>query len=585
MVSPRKALIGHLINAGLLMVIIILGANLARRLSGNRAAFVAAILIAIFAQWPVLIAWASGAQDLLAIVFVLAALHLTLSGKNGFSLLAFSCALLSKETAVASAPAVIAASWIRSGSWRKTYGSGLKVFAVVTLWAILHPGVRSLMASGGISTPGSYIGLDHPRPWLSFLRYVGTTFNIPSARHTTSWPTELTWGVSAAAALLVLALWFLRTTWIPSSDSEPPGLRRRRNAIAFGLLLSGTPMLMTAIIVHNWVPYYACFSRSGGCVVAAEYLVAQSNTRTALILCAYFLLGVWSRGSEFDSGTTSERALRRIGTALKTVEGNFKQVASTLPPGSIVYVSTLVTAKTSVYVHIHSYQVLRVWYGDPTIHTLRPELKILSSSPEVLFCIERSLNVFRVDPRTLTVRSARGPFEYSSYRSVMTSYALGLANVGEVERSTSVLLGLSPPGSWEHVTDARIAAMLLLAQGDLKASADLVRDLPMIPTDNALQIVGMLLTIPQRGYTMEVPALLAFGFSPNDPKVIRILLRGLLSLGYFDVSERLANRLLVLVPQDAEAREALKRIRGEHRINGTQMVPQIDRGPFQAEDK
>jgi hypothetical protein len=126
--------------------------------------------------------------------------------------------------------------------------------------------------------------------------------------------------------------------------------------------------------------------------------------------------------------------------------------------------------------------------------------------------------------------------------------------------------------------------MLLLAKGQLKESADLVRNLPMIPTQDALEIVGMMLTIPYRDKAMEVPALLAFGFSPNDPKVIRILLRGLIGLGYLEVSERLANRLLALVPEDVEARDALEKIK-TNRAPGNRMIPEIEGLPFPVDSK
>jgi hypothetical protein len=157
----------------------------------------------------------------------------------------------------------------------------------------------------------------------------------------------------------------------------------------------------------------------------------------------------------------------------------------------------------------------------------------------------------------------------------MTSYAIGLAGVAELQHATEILLGLSPPNTWEHVTDVRVAAMLLLSRGEIQGAAALVRDAPMIPTRDALAIVAMLLTAPERGTAMEEPALLAFGFSPKDPKAIRPVLRWLLSLGYVKVSERLATRLLALIPGDAEALGALEKIRLVRKSNESAIVPPI----------
>jgi hypothetical protein len=102
--------------------------------------------------------------------------------------------------------------------------------------------------------------------------------------------------------------------------------------------------------------------------------------------------------------------------------------------------------------------------------------------------------------------------------------------------------------------------MLRISRGENVAAADLLRGLPDLDPDDAFHKVAMYLTIPTRGTPLEVPALQAFGISPDDPTVIRALLEALLPLGYSDVSRRLAERLLTMRPGDSEATAAIAHI-------------------------
>jgi len=575
LVSPGTALGGHTLNALLLGAIVLLGASLASRLSGKRAGAIAGVITAVFGSWPLLVGWVSGAQDLLAIAFVLVALNLELSGRSGASLAAFCCAVLSKETAVAAAPALVATHWLRSRSLSSTQGAALRVLAIVTVWGIVNPGVRALVTRGGVRVPGTYIGLDHPKQWVAFLRYVTTLFGVPPLGYKTSWPSELTPTMLVSAVPLLMVLWFLRRDIPFESALRAIRAPAKRDILGFGLLLCIPPILATSVIVQNWAPYYACFSIIGFALIAGSYLSVQPFSRVAGVVLISFILGIWSRGVVFESGVPSERDLRPAANALSRLEKNFKRVAPTLPQSCIVYVSVMATNKQSVYTHMHTNQVLRFWYRDPSIQVLRPELCVRAALPEALFCVEPSLDVFQVDLQNLRVRSATGPVDRSRYRSVMTSYAIGLAGVDELQHATEILLGLSPPNTWEHVTDVRVAAMLLLSRGEIEGAAALIHDAPMIPTRNALEIVAMLLTAPERGTAMEEPALLAFGFSPKDPKAIRPVLRWLLDMGYLDVSERLANRLQALVPGDPQALAALGRIRRIRKSKDSTIVPPI----------
>jgi hypothetical protein len=88
-----------------------------------------------------------------------------------------------------------------------------------------------------------------------------------------------------------------------------------------------------------------------------------------------------------------------------------------------------------------------------------------------------------------------------------------------------------------------------------------MRGLPNLLPNTAFQNVAVLLTVPTRGTPLEEHAIRAFDLPLDDPSLIRALLQQLMDWGYYDVSKRLAARLLVLKPGDPEAMSALERIR------------------------
>jgi hypothetical protein len=99
---------------------------------------------------------------------------------------------------------------------------------------------------------------------------------------------------------------------------------------------------------------------------------------------------------------------------------------------------------------------------------------------------------------------------------------------------------------------------------------------PEIPREAVLPIVGMLLAVPTRAVHLEQSVLWAFGLSWKDPEVVRSLTRALISLGYDDVSGRLARQLLTLEPGDPEASEVLEHIRRSSATKD-QIIPPVRR--------
>jgi hypothetical protein len=554
--SPERGLLGHLLNAVLLSTAIVLTFKLATRVAGQRTGVIAGLLVALFGQWPVLVGWVSGAQDLLAIVFTLAAVLLALNGRVKISFVCMGAALLSKETSVAAIPALVATQMFRPRRERRVVEMSVVLALMVGVWAVVHPGVRVLL-EGGANPSGDYIGLHNPERWRSLARSVIALANLPQRAAT--WPSSLNWVVVLSVFPLIGVLMVLdRTPHLP--DERVGGTTSFRKIVWFGTLLSVPPLILTCVLVRAWSPYYVCFAEAGVATMAAFWLSTQNRRVVLGVVAAYLMLGVWSRGVE-PKLETNERALAPAARALPEVEGNFKRLEQALPARSMVYVTTMARGMQSVYRHLHRFQALRVWYNEPEIQTLRPELYVLGGGPEFLFVVAPDLNVAEINPSTLEVRSARGQVEQAYVRSALRSYAIGLSGVGETPKAVELLLSLDRQNDHMAIVNRRIAAMLLLSRGDVPAAAGLLQGVPDLPVVDAIQNVGVLLTVPTRGVALEEHAMKAFGLSPDDPIVLRALLGGLMTLGNYEPAERIAMRLLAVKPGEIQALEALKRIR------------------------
>src|SRR5690349_2071403 len=70
------ALVGHLVNLGLLLACVLLLSSLASKVAGRRAGLYAGFAFAGLAAMPELAAWITTSQDIFAILFLLIAFHL-----------------------------------------------------------------------------------------------------------------------------------------------------------------------------------------------------------------------------------------------------------------------------------------------------------------------------------------------------------------------------------------------------------------------------------------------------------------------------------------------------------------------------
>src|SRR5437867_1544071 len=146
-------LLGHLFNLGFLIGVVYLLGSLTARIAGRKAGLLAALIFTGFGAAPALVGWICLDQDLLAILFVLTALHLRLAGRNGAALAATAAALLSKETTLPAIPPLVLFDWIAGRKPYGMWGSAAGFELLGATWATIPPAIRTLGARGLRSGP------------------------------------------------------------------------------------------------------------------------------------------------------------------------------------------------------------------------------------------------------------------------------------------------------------------------------------------------------------------------------------------------------------------------------------------------
>ncbi|MGE5178535.1 MAG: hypothetical protein ACM3PF_05505 [Bacteroidota bacterium] len=555
------ALFAHLMNLAYLVVAVVCLTLLASRLRSRRFGLLAGMLFAGMMAVPTLVGWASCSQDLLAIDFVLLALLARSSGRGGLALTAFVAALLSKETALATAPALVLWDWV-CPKRQAGLGRGASLMrpaalygAVIVVWAAIHPAVRVLLAKGLAPGATGYVGLTSPGTWLLFAaRYVTVLTNLRLGRFDPTWPGAIT---IYLAVVVIGATWglsrILATAPLKDSPAEVPAARgtSRRGVAMLGIALAVPPFVMTSTIINSWAPYYAAFPMVGLSLAGALALERIRFEVAVAIVGAYLALGTWARGSDLDSWHMNERALRPSSDAMDKVEAGFLKLAPTLPKGTEILLSIQMHGRSRIYAQMYFCQPPRLWYRDPTIHVVKPLWARMSERPTVLTVITSDNDVIFVNPGRLDALSASGaPPQYAACEKALRAAAIGLAGSGATDQGLHLMLRIPNPTEGFANEHRRMAAMLLYAAGRDRSADSLVAASAPISRPDALASVHILLAEQPPRAVLDDAALRAYGIRGDDPIALRDIAGWLAQFGYAEPARRFASRLLALEPRD-----------------------------------
>jgi hypothetical protein len=557
--------IGHLINAAVLAATLFLLVLVASDLVGRRAGLVAGLIFATFGQVPFLVGFVSGIQDLLAIMLFLLAFHFQLRTKPAAAIICFGLSLLAKEIVVALVPALVLVPWVLGRSGRRRAITTIGYVSVVAGWLAIHPGIRMLATHGFEPGGNLYLGL-YPG---AALRKVGafslTLLNLPPGGVTSPWPEDLTIVFVVALAFLFAGLWIAsRSSW-PARD-EPPASMPWVVIIASGMVL--VTGAASAVLLRQWSPYYLCVPALGLSILVGLVLRSRGWLLTSIVAGVWLAAGVWSRGDHSTGPTVStEHNFAIAGQELKTVERGFRQLQSTFPRNSKIYVSVMGTGLGNVYNALYRYQCLRVWYQDPSLRTADPVNSIPGRGPEFLLVVRQDLVVDEVvfhqasleDSSEIEITLGAPTSDYFGLILAIRNRAIGQATAGDVEGGVRMLLSMPVPSESFRVFNWRLAAVLLLAH-DSAAEAQAVIDRSPISRRDAADYLYTFFIHTNRPELDDV-AFRCFEVSPRDPVALRSLLRRLEGHGHVEVALRCARLLVELIPTDPEARGALQRLK------------------------
>ena len=569
--GPDGAAIAHGINLALLVAATWLLASLVGRVAGRRAGALAGIAFAALAPVPVLVAWASASQDLLAIVFTLAAFHLRHAGRVAWAGIAFAAGLLSKETAAVLAPALVFWDWV-IGRRPSRLLRGLAVFGgVMAVWLLAHPGIRTLASLGFELRPRQYIGFANiALTEFHARRYLLALLNLPPGSG--AWPLSGPWLALGTSAAAVVAAGVLLA---PPTDEEPD--RRRLSiprALLLAALISAPTLLLPALLIQRWAGYFACLPGLGSSLLIGVLLSRIPGPAAAGVLVVFAALGLTVRASPTSiQDALTEQSFTAASRAIRQVEAGFRKLRPAFPEGSQVLVSVASSGPLGIDGTMHDGQPLRVWYRDPTLWIRRPERRVAHRGGEFLFRITTERDIVEIDPDRGTLRSSGRAPDAGEARAVLRTYARGLAASGEPAHAIRILERLAAGGvDSARSYDRRLAAMILLAEGDREGAARLIAGAPRISREFALSSVARVMAEPTRRADLDSCAFPAFGVSSSDPEAVRYLMETFYASLFVPQAVASARRLQHLRPGDAESAEILTRL-GANRLQRLRSAP------------
>ena len=558
-VGTGSGLIGHMMNLVLLAVAVGLLVALVSRLSGKRAGLFSGLLFASLGCVPSLVAWVSCDQDLLAIVFVLAAFLLRDRGRNLPALLCATAAVFCKEPAIAAFP--LLALWDRILG-RPSRKSRVQVFGYASAalaWLLVHPGLHVLAHRGFRSGATGYVGIEHPERWGGYLvRYLETLVNLPPAGFATSWwESRVPFGIAALAVLSVGLILLDRSL---ARDHSPQGVPLGR--IAWIAALFGIPtLLLPAVLIRHWAPYFACIPAVGLAILAGPILARQRALVAILVLGVFLLLGVRYRGLRSQEELVwTERLFDQVGRSLSSVRSNFRSMFPSFPRGSQVLISVESTGLRGIQRTLLDWQALQVWYRDPTLRGVDVLKRKPGASAEYLARITTEGDVISIDPVSRrVVASNPAAIDITEVGRPLRNYARAVAADGETDRAVQMTEWLAQMESgWGTVYAHHLSAMFLLDAGRREEAARILAATPAFPREDALAVVRRLLAEPSESEKLDDAAFEAFGLSSSDPEAFRWIMRDFVHDGAMAQAAWYAERLQRLAPGDRESEQVIQ---------------------------
>jgi hypothetical protein len=553
------ALASHLANLAMLAVSAWLLAVVIARHAGTRAGLLAGLLLAGIAPAASLVGWASGAQDLAAILFFLAALDLHDRGHTAWAVIAMLLALLSKEAIGAALPVLVLWDLLLGRKPARLLAPLLAFGAVAVAWAAWHPGIHLLVTGHLNEEPKSYVGFQNQtmvfREWT---RYWRALFNAPATGLETPWPMDR---IAYSVAAWVVAVVALVLTHGPRHG--PAGALTPRRAIVLGALLTIPTLLLPSLVVKRWAAYFVCIPALGTSIALGVVLARAEAAVAAFALAVYLALGLWSRGVHDPSGgLLTERSFIEGERATRDMERRLKELYPTLPHGTQILVSVAASGMAGIHGTLVDGQAARIWYDDPTIEVLDPQRRRAGAPHEILLRITEEQDLVEIKPDIPSYRSSGAEPRPAEIKTAIRTYSRGVAATGEPDRALRILFHLArtEPDTLASRYDRKLAAMVLFARGDSVDAKWLLAATPPLPRGMSIDAIARIVAQPTRSPALDAQVYRAFDVSPRDPDALRYWMATFYGSEYYAEAKEMARRLQEVKPGDKESAEVLAKL-------------------------
>jgi hypothetical protein len=335
-VGGESSALFHTANLAIFLVSLVVLYALARRLAGRTAAVIAIAFVGFHYASDVPLRWASGCQDLLAVLFAALTVYLHVRGRRALAAMAFLLGVLSKEAVAGAAIVAIVASHASHERWSVTLRRGVALLAVATgwgawwLWSLwLRPAAAHALSFDLASVPAAFIHLVQVTLSLE-VRQGGGFFGHWQAQALLS------------SAVAVAAMWL--ASRVSSADGTDHAARTTATRVGLSWAIVAT--LPIVMVMPIWSAYFYLWGLMGaGLLVGALVARAQLPARAAC-LAGLALLSANARAlDEFATGDgawswqshVNRHYIERGSSTVATYLAQIRTARPTLPHRSVVF--------------------------------------------------------------------------------------------------------------------------------------------------------------------------------------------------------------------------------------------------------
>jgi len=546
--SPLAFRVGNLIT--LLMAIVLLW-RLARRLAGGRAALFAAAFFGLHYAADVPVRWACGSQELLAVVFALAAILLHVSGRRALAGVAMLLAALSKEVVLLTPLIAIVADHRPREPWATTARRAWPLAAAVLVWGVIFLSMPHRHTAQ--ATEVEFDLIKSPLAAIVHLIQVAVglewrTGNVGALR---AEPPPV---IPVLAALGALAL-----TWRASAPRDVGGAARKtadgvRHVLSVGavwIAVATAPVVAVALL---WSAYYYLFAMCGVALVLGVLLARAPIWAACAIVLVTGVTSAHARElSDFGIGRDpftpcshiNRSYIERSNQVTRTYLGSLGRAYPKFPRGSTVFFGGLMS---NVAFQRGDGPLLRWAYRDTSLRsyylnafsrrTARPgPLYFFVGSGDTLVEMERSDDLFlrvafgmivsdeiKGARDALDVAAERMPgSERAAYWGAWVSWALGDTAAAR-RQLAGAGYGLAGAGPAAAATAARTAVLAKVATHDFDGAVAIgtegVKQRPLDAAAHGL-LADVMLMRDAQDPDAAIEAFAARTLAPQDPFVWR----------------------------------------------------------------